>query len=96
MSEGEVIALYSQQISTIEFEFFVTLGLITELIVTVIFAIATLIYIHTLLGIIYAFLLALTLLIPPLFKKIIQQAAEKKLETSKRFTSNLSSYFKVF
>lgn len=96
LSEGEVIAQYSQQMSSIEFEFFVTLGLLAEMIVTVIFAVATLIYIHALLGIIYAFLLALPLLIPPLFKKIIQQAAEEKLKMSKSFTSNLSSYFKVF
>lgn len=96
LSEGEVIAQYSQQISTIEFEYFVTLGLLAEMIVTVIFAVGTLIYIHALLGIIYAFLLALPLLIPPLFKKIIQQAAEERLKTNKSFTGNLSSYLKVF
>ena len=96
LSEGEVIAQYSQQISSIEFEFFVTLGLLAEMIVTVIFAVGTLIYIHALLGIIYAFLLAIPLLIPPLFEKIIQQAAEERLKTNKSFTGNLSSYLKVF
>ena len=96
LSEGEVIAQYSQQITNIEFEFFVTLGILAEMIVTVIFAVGTLIYIHALLGMIYAFLLAIPLLIPPLFEKIIQQAAEERLKTNKSFTGNLSSYLKVF
>lgn len=96
MSEDRLIAVYSQQLSTIEMDFLVTLGLLIETVLTVLFAIATLFSLHPQMALGFTLLLSIPLFVPSLFEKRINQASEARVKALTTFTASLTNVFKAF
>lgn len=96
MSEDKLIAIYSQQLSQIEMDFFITLGLLIEMVLTVLFAIATLFALHPQMALGFTLLLSLPLFVPSLFEKRVNQASETSVKALTTFTASLTNVFKAF
>ena len=96
ISEGEIIAKYSKQISNIEISYFTMMTIFTEMILEVVFVLFTLFYLNKTLAVLSAFILSLPIFVPKLFKARVTIASNDKLKTVQKHIEDVTGWFSGF
>lgn len=96
LDRGEVIGLYTKQVSFIEREFSFNLSWLVSMLLNILFVIITIFIINPWLGIISIFVYTLPILLPKFAEKKLTEASSKRLSKVQEHLSKFNSWLRGF
>lgn len=93
ISEGEIIAKYSKQISSIEISYFTMMTLFTEMVIEIAFVLFALFYLNKTLAILSTLILSLPIFVPKIFEAKVTDAASDKMKTIQGHIEAVTQWF---
>lgn len=96
LKEGEIISKYSKELSVIEYDCFSMVGSFVQMILQIVFIVASLFYLNIVLAVLSLIILSFPVFVPKIFQKRVSISSESKLVKIEKNISVFSSILSGF